>query len=94
MYKYMVLALTLMLLVSNIDRVSVSADELRPIIYLDPGHGGKDGGADYEDTFEDEIALNISLFLKDKLESIGYLVYLTRCRPGFGADTRRKRSGE
>ncbi len=78
MHKYMIIALTLMLLVSNIDRVSVEADELMPIIYLDPGHGGKDGGADYGDIYEDEIVLNITNLLRDKLESVGYTVYQTR----------------
>ncbi len=76
MYKYIILVLSGLLIFTNINRVS--ADELKPVIYLDAGHGGKDGGADYGDIYEDEIVLNITYLLRDKLESIGYTVYLTR----------------
>ncbi len=76
MYKYIILILSGLLIFTNINRIS--ADELKPIIYLDAGHGGKDGGADYGDTYEDELVLNITHLLRDKLENIGYTVYLTR----------------
>lgn len=48
------------------------------IIYLDPGHGGIDGGASVDGIEEDDINLEISLKLKSILSKSGYLVYLTR----------------
>ncbi|WP_079504229.1 N-acetylmuramoyl-L-alanine amidase CwlD [Mesobacillus jeotgali] len=48
------------------------------VIYLDPGHGGVDPGAGDEDPFEKEIALNVSLKLRDYLQQQGALVIMTR----------------
>lgn len=48
------------------------------IIYLDAGHGGKDPGAYYKEIYEEEINLSIVLKLRDKLEDLGAIVYLTR----------------
>ncbi|MBT2681183.1 N-acetylmuramoyl-L-alanine amidase CwlD [Bacillus sp. ISL-35] len=48
------------------------------IIYLDPGHGGVDPGAGDDDPFEKEIALNVSLKLRDYLQQQGALVIMTR----------------
>ena len=47
-------------------------------IVIDPGHGGKDMGTSYNDINEKEINLKISLKLKEKLESFGANVILTR----------------
>lgn len=47
-------------------------------IVIDPGHGGTDGGAVYEDYEEAEFTLEYSQALKEKLESLGYKVRLTR----------------
>lgn len=48
------------------------------IIYLDPGHGGPDGGAGSDDALEKEIALDVSLKLRDYLQEQGALVIMTR----------------
>lgn len=49
------------------------------VILLDPGHGGPDGGAvGPEGIVEKDIALNISLFLRDYLQEAGALVVMTR----------------
>lgn len=48
------------------------------IIYLDPGHGGVDPGAGEDDALEKEIALNVSLKLRDYLQQQGALVLMTR----------------
>lgn len=48
------------------------------IIYIDPGHGGADGGADNGDAVEKEIALSISNKLRDYLQEQGALVLMTR----------------
>lgn len=48
------------------------------IIYIDPGHGGPDGGAEKGEAVEKEIALSISKKLQEYLEQQGALVLLTR----------------
>ncbi|WP_273125253.1 N-acetylmuramoyl-L-alanine amidase CwlD [Bacillus weihaiensis] len=48
------------------------------VIYIDPGHGGPDGGAIGDDTLEKDISLSISLLLRDYLQEQGALVMLTR----------------
>lgn len=51
---------------------------LGKVIYLDPGHGGLDGGAQYKDIYEKDINLSISLKLEEALTKLGAIVYLTR----------------
>ncbi|WP_340084516.1 N-acetylmuramoyl-L-alanine amidase CwlD [Siminovitchia sp. FSL H7-0308] len=48
------------------------------IIYLDPGHGGPDGGAERSDAVEKEIALDVAFKLRDYLQEQGALVLMTR----------------
>ncbi|MCJ7839943.1 N-acetylmuramoyl-L-alanine amidase CwlD [Lederbergia sp. NSJ-179] len=48
------------------------------IIYLDPGHGGPDGGAGDSEALEKDIALEVSLKLRDYLQEQGALVLMTR----------------
>lgn len=70
------------------------------IIALDPGHGGVDGGAtgkgEYASAVEKDIALNISLYLRDLLQESGALVVMTRetdkdlADPGTKGYSRRK----
>ena len=50
-----------------------------PLIYLDPGHGGSDGGAvGYDHTSEKDIVLHVSKYLKTYLENSGFRVKMTR----------------
>lgn len=51
---------------------------LGKVIYLDPGHGGKDSGAVYKNIYEKNINLEICKKLEEKLISKGATVYLTR----------------
>ncbi len=48
------------------------------IIYLDPGHGGPDGGAGDSEALEKDIALEVSRKLRDYLQEQGALVLMTR----------------
>jgi len=49
------------------------------VIYIDPGHGGSDGGAvGIDGVYEKDIVLEISLKLKRYLNEAGYNVLLTR----------------
>ena len=48
------------------------------VIYVDPGHGGRDPGAMYGKLMEKDIVLEISNVLVDKLTKQGAIVYMTR----------------
>ncbi|MFE8698637.1 N-acetylmuramoyl-L-alanine amidase CwlD [Cytobacillus sp. FJAT-53684] len=48
------------------------------IILLDPGHGGPDGGAGDELALEKEIALDVTLKVREYLQEQGALVIMTR----------------
>lgn len=51
----------------------------RPVIMLDPGHGGKDPGAISKNGLrEKDVVLSIARETKKRLESLGYKVYMTR----------------
>ena len=48
------------------------------IIFVDPGHGGRDPGAIQGSTYEKDLNLEISLILRDNLMEKGAIVYMTR----------------
>lgn len=48
------------------------------VIVLDPGHGGRDDGAQSGSIKEQAINLNIALLLKEQLEEAGCTIILTR----------------
>ncbi|WP_445492966.1 N-acetylmuramoyl-L-alanine amidase CwlD [Niallia sp. 03133] len=48
------------------------------IIVIDPGHGGPDGGAGDSSALEKDIALKVSLKIRDYLQEQGALVIMTR----------------
>jgi N-acetylmuramoyl-L-alanine amidase len=57
----------------------LEARSFKPIIVLDPGHGGDDTGAVKNGTVEKDVVLAFSLKLKEKLERSGrYKVMMTR----------------
>lgn len=60
--------------------LAVSAERQidEPVIIIDPGHGGEDGGASANGLLEKDINLSIALKLRDMLSSGGYQVVLTR----------------
>lgn len=55
-------------------------NEKKKLIYLDPGHGGMDGGAVDESgqILEKKVVLDVAYTLKTILEKLGYEVKLTR----------------
>jgi N-acetylmuramoyl-L-alanine amidase len=56
-----------------------AAKAFRPVIVLDPGHGGYDSGAVKFGTVEKNVVLAFSLVLRDQLEKTGrYKVLMTR----------------
>lgn len=66
------------------------------IILIDPGHGYPDPGAGPKDAIEKDIALSVSLKMKDYLQEQGALVVMTRetdtdlADPGLKGYSKRK----
>ncbi len=56
-----------------------AAGVFKPVIVIDPGHGGEDGGAKKFGTLEKDVVLSFSLKLREKLNASGrYKVLMTR----------------
>jgi len=63
----------------NLNFVDATSTQEINYIYIDPGHGGKDGGAVSNNSiYEKNINLLISYRLKSYLENSGYNVKMTR----------------
>ncbi len=58
--------------------IPIKADDNVNKIIIDPGHGGKDGGAEVRGVKESNLNLEISFKLKEIFEKNGYYVDLTR----------------
>ena len=79
-YKFKILTLFLFFfaIFYNVSANVVELPLLNKIIYLDTGHGGVDPGAYYKNIYEEDINLEITLKLRNILESKGAIVYLIR----------------
>ena len=60
------------------DELPFATSHYQKVIFLDPGHGGKDPGAQYLGLKEKDLNLQVSMQLKTKLESLGYKVIMSR----------------
>jgi N-acetylmuramoyl-L-alanine amidase len=61
-----------------------TSGSFKPVIVVDPGHGGEDPGARKFGTIEKDVVLSFSLKLRDKLAATGaYKVLMTRDRDVF-----------
>ena len=68
----------------------IKTDSLPENVYdivIDPGHGGTDAGAKSNGKNEAEIVLECAKILKQKLESLGYKVLLTRTTNDISSDS-------
>ncbi len=60
-------------------REKVRLEEKKPVIVIDPGHGGEDPGAvGRYGTYEKNVVLAVSRYLRDILKERGYDAFLTR----------------
>ena len=62
----------------NLKSVNTVSKTQLPIIILDAGHGGFDGGAVVDDVVEKDINLNFALEMEPLLRAFGYDVIMTR----------------
>ena len=73
------LTLTVYYLYRPVDTFSQADQSDFPVIIIDPGHGGFDGGAETADGIpEKDINLEISNILKDYLDAFGFKTVMTR----------------
>ena len=76
---YVFLFFLFLLMLGGIYRVKANTLPFSGLaFYVDPGHGGIDPGSIYKDIYEKDINLDICFAIKDKLESMGATVYMTR----------------
>lgn len=52
--------------------------QVTPVVFIDAGHGGNDGGCFEGEIIEKNINLSIAGFVRDKLETSGYEVVMSR----------------
>lgn len=80
--KYSIIIVLLFILgLSLLIKVDASINELPllgRVIFVDPGHGGRDPGTSYGKIEEKDIVLEISKKLRDELMEKGAIVYMTR----------------
>ena len=76
MKKYLLIILVSFFMLGIFD-VRAFSDNKKTIV-IDPGHGGLDPGTVYQDIYEKDINLKISIYLKKYLIKKGYRVLLTR----------------
>ena len=74
---------------------AIAESSYKPIIVIDPGHGGHDSGAKKNGVVEKDVVLAFSLMLRDKLEATGrYKVMMTRDTDEFVELDERRRFAE
>lgn len=63
---------------SKVDAITNELPLLGRVIFVDPGHGGRDPGTTYGKIMEKDIVLEISQVLREELMKKGAIVYMTR----------------
>ncbi|MTI94191.1 MAG: N-acetylmuramoyl-L-alanine amidase CwlD [Firmicutes bacterium] len=58
--------------------ITTENSSLPPLVVIDPGHGGYDGGAERDGVLEKDINLEVALALREVLLATGYRVLMTR----------------
>lgn len=80
--KYRIVTLFLLIasisVFAKVDAITNELPLLGRVIFVDPGHGGRDPGTMYGKIEEKDIVLEISQKLREQLMSKGAIVYMTR----------------
>lgn len=66
-----------------------SLSNLKPLVILDPGHGGQDEGAKVNAFMEKKLTLITTLLVRKHLETLGYRVIMTRTKDHYLTLPRR-----
>jgi len=74
--------------------VAPPAKRERPLVLVDAGHGGGDGGAVWNGIIEKNLALTLAIQLKEQLRQLGVDVVMTRSRDEFVSLERRAEKAE
>lgn len=81
-FAFIICILIIVLLPSNPIEKTISLSRYKilkdKVIVIDPGHGGIDGGTNFEGILEKNINLEIGMILKEKLIKRGATVIMTR----------------
>lgn len=64
-------------------------ERMRPVVFIDAGHGGNDGGCIGGDIIEKTINLSIAGLVRDKLKTLGYEVVMARSTDTYVAKEDR-----
>lgn len=76
--SYLLITCIVLILPLSFNRYLDVSSFINYIIFIDPGHGGKDNGASYLNIYEDEINLKIASKLYEKCLERHFLAYISR----------------
>ena len=79
-YKTLILVMFFLsvIFISKVNAIVKDYSLLGKVIYIDPGHGGRDSGTTYKNIYEKDINLKMSKKIEKYLVAKGAMVYLTR----------------
>jgi len=77
MFRRALLGLALLLFLGGLGHLFLRAAP-RPVVAVDPGHGGIDGGASYGRILEKDLNLKMAFMLEEALREEGLSPFLTR----------------
>lgn len=73
-----ILFFILIIIISSCHFNVLTSNYLNHVIFIDPGHGGKDNGTHYNDIFEDELNLKLATIIYEDIINDGGICYLSR----------------
>lgn len=73
-----ILFFILIIIISSCHFNVLTSNYLNHVIFIDPGHGGKDNGTHFNDIFEDELNLKLATIIYEDIINDGGICYLSR----------------
>ena len=74
----LLVVLSLIVVPFEMNKSKQTSNNMNWTIVIDPGHGGKDNGCNYQDVYEDELNLAIAKELFEEMQNNQFISYLTR----------------